>query len=283
MDNSPLVSIVIPSYNYERFVGEAIESALRQTHDAVEVIVADDGSTDGSRAVISAFGTRIKTVFQDNLGLPSARNSGIRLAGGEYLLFLDADDWLLPGAAADLLEGFALFPEAGIVFGNAQLTDEQGREIGRHRSGAGRVSYRDMLQGNPILVSEALVRRSILARTGPFDPDLRQCEDYDLWLKASRLFPIVHLDRTVTRIRHHPRQLSKDRTQQLKWELRVKESLADPSAEMRRALGNLHHRLAYEYRRLRDRRNWRRHALRAIRYTPAYWKNWAYFLLSFLD
>jgi glycosyltransferase involved in cell wall biosynthesis len=283
MNNSPLVSVVIPSYNYERFVGEAIESALGQTHAAVEVIVVDDGSTDGSRAVISTFAARIKTVFQDNLGLPSARNSGIRMAGGEYLLFLDADDWLLPGAVADLLGGFALFPEAGIVFGDAELTDEKGREIGRHRCGTGRVSYRDMLHGNPILVSEALMRRSSLARTGPFNPALRQCEDYDLWLRASRLFPIIHLDRAVTRIRHHPRQLSGDRARQLEWELRVKASLADPSVEMRRALGNLHHRLAYEYRRLRDRRSWRRHALQGIRYTPAYWKNWVYLLLSFFD
>ena len=281
MNNFPLVSIVIPSYNYERFVGEAIESALRQTYAAVEVIVVDDGSTDGSRAVISSFGARIKAVFQENLGLPSARNSGIRLAGGEYLLFLDADDWLSPGAAADLLEGFVLFPEAGIVFGDAELTDEKGRGIGRHSSGTERVLYRDMLRGNPILVSEALVRRSILARTGPFDPGLQQCEDYDLWLRASRLFPIHHLDRTVTRIRHHPQQLSQDLAQQLKWELRVKESLADTSVEMRRALGNLHHRLAYEYRRLGDRRSWRRHALLAIRFTPAFWKNWVYLLLSF--
>ena len=281
MNNSPLVSIIIPSYNYERFVGEAIESALRQTHTAVEVIVVDDGSTDGSRAVITSFGTRIKKVFQENLGLPSARNSGIRTAGGEYLLFLDADDWLLPGAAADLLQGFSLFPEAGVVFGNATLTDEDGRELGRHSAGTGGVSYQDLLCGNPILVSEALVRKSILASSGLFNPDLRQCEDYDLWLRISRAFPIIHLDRTVTRIRHHSRQLSQDRAQQLKWELRVKESLADPSADMRRALGNLHHRLAYEYRRLGDRWNWRRHALQAIRYTPAYWKNWVYLLLSF--
>jgi glycosyltransferase involved in cell wall biosynthesis len=281
MDNSPLVSIVIPSYNYDRFLGEAIESALRQTHAPVEVVVVDDGSTDGSRAVISSFGARIKTVLQDNLGLPSARNSGIREAGGEYLLFLDADDGLLPGAAADLLEGFALRPEAGIVFGDAVWMDEKGREIGRHGSGPECVSYRDMLRGNPILVSEALVRRSILTQTGLFDPGLRQCEDYDLWLRASRLFPIIHLGRTVTRIRRHPQQLSQDRARQLMWELRVKESLTDPSVEMRRALGNLHHRLAYEYRRLGDRRNWRRHALQAIRFTPAFWKNWVYLLLSF--
>ena len=121
-----------------------------------------------------------------------------------------------------------------------------------------------------------------IVRAGEMRRSIEQTAVFESPSAGYTVGAIRGLDRTVTRIRHHPRQLSKDRAQQLKWELRVKESLADPSLEMRRALGNLHHRLAYEYRRLGDRRSWRRHALQAIRFTPAFWNNWVYLLLSFL-
>jgi glycosyltransferase involved in cell wall biosynthesis len=95
-----LVSIVINNFNYARFLGEAIESALRQTHPDVEVVVVDDGSTDHSRDVITAFDRRVRPVLQENGGQASAFNSGYSVASGDVVLFLDADDVLLPGAAA---------------------------------------------------------------------------------------------------------------------------------------------------------------------------------------
>ena len=94
------VSIVIPNYNYGRFLGEAIDSALAQTHPLVEVIVVDDGSTDGSRAVIEGYGDRVTAIFQANAGQARACEAGFRRSRQPIVLFLDADDRLLPDAAA---------------------------------------------------------------------------------------------------------------------------------------------------------------------------------------
>src|SRR3954463_8415699 len=102
---SPLVSIIIPCFNAERYVGDAIRSALAQTYDSIEVIVIDDGSTDGSLKVIKSFGDAVRIESQPNAGACAARNHGIDLARGEYVQFLDADDLLHPEKIARQMEG----------------------------------------------------------------------------------------------------------------------------------------------------------------------------------
>src|SRR5215207_9090962 len=107
MTEPVLVSIVVSSYNYARFLGEAIDSALNQTWTPTEVIVVDDGSTDDSRGVIRSYGDRVRSVFKQNGGMASTQNAGFAASHGEVLIFLDADDLLLPTAvenAAKLLE-----------------------------------------------------------------------------------------------------------------------------------------------------------------------------------
>lgn len=99
------VSIVVNNFNYARFLGEAIESALSQTHSDVEVVVVDDGSTDRSRDVIATFEGRVRAVLQDNRGQAGAFNAGYRVTSGDVVMFLDADDVLLPGAAAAAAHG----------------------------------------------------------------------------------------------------------------------------------------------------------------------------------
>src|SRR5690242_14754403 len=89
---SPLVSVVIPAYNYGRFVGEAVDSVLAQSYPHVETIVVDDGSQDDTRERLAHYGNRIRYIYQQNQGLPAARNTGIRHSSGELIAFLDADD-----------------------------------------------------------------------------------------------------------------------------------------------------------------------------------------------
>jgi len=105
--NAPLVSIVVNNFNYGRFVGEAIDSALRQTHPRCEVVVVDDGSTDDSRSVIERFGSRVVPLFQANGGQGAAMNAGFALSRGDVVMFLDSDDVLEPHAVARALELFA--------------------------------------------------------------------------------------------------------------------------------------------------------------------------------
>ncbi|MBK8909688.1 MAG: glycosyltransferase [Rhodospirillales bacterium] len=128
----PLVSIIIPCWNAEAFVGEAIDSALAQTYRNAEVIVIDDGSTDGSLEVIKSYGDRIRWETGPNRGAPAARNRGLALAAGAYVLFLDADDLLLPPAIqalfAALIEG-----RGDASYGNVQLVDADTKYIGERR------------------------------------------------------------------------------------------------------------------------------------------------------
>ena len=94
MESDPVISVVIPNFNYRRFVAEAVESVFQQGGSGWEVIVVDDGSTDGSREVLSGFGEKIRLILQENRGPAAARNRGATQARGEYLLFLDSDDLL---------------------------------------------------------------------------------------------------------------------------------------------------------------------------------------------
>jgi len=284
MADLPLVSVVIPNYNYQRYLGKAIDSALGQGYPRLEVVVVDDGSTDGSRAVISAYDDRVRPCFQENCGLPAARNRGIERAEGKFLLFLDADDWLLPGGVAALVEGFARFPEAGLVFGDVEFTGDDDHVFARSEYAGERVPFDLLLRENPILVGGTLVRRSALAAVGLFNPAFRQCEDYDLWLRLALGHPICHVARTVARIRSHSEQLSGNVVRQLQWELRIKQALAASVRRpgMRRALGNVHHRLAYEYKEIGDFAGLRAHSLAAVGDYPWRAKYWLYLGASLL-
>ncbi len=126
--NAPLVSIVINNFNYGRFVAEAIESALAQTHPHCEVVVVDDGSTDDSRSVIERFGSRVVPLFQANGGQGAAMNAGFALSRGEIVMFLDSDDVLEPNAVARAVELFA--PGVDRVQFALRFVDENGAPLG---------------------------------------------------------------------------------------------------------------------------------------------------------
>ncbi len=125
-----LVSIVIDNYNYGRFLPEAIESALRQTHHPVEVIVVDDGSTDHSRDIIRRYDDRVVSIFKDNGGQASALNAGFARSHGDIVIFLDADDVLLPDTAQRVVETFRANETLAKVQYRMEVIDAQGRRTG---------------------------------------------------------------------------------------------------------------------------------------------------------
>ncbi len=127
---SQLVSIVVNNYNYGRFLGEAIDSALAQTHSQVEVVVVDDGSTDDSRDIISSYGERIVSVFKENGGQASAFNAGFAGCNGDVVIFLDADDMLLPDTAGRVAAAFAHQPKLSKVQFRLELIDANGTPTG---------------------------------------------------------------------------------------------------------------------------------------------------------
>jgi glycosyltransferase involved in cell wall biosynthesis len=129
-DQLPLVSIIIDNYNYERFVAQAIESALQQTYSKVEVIVVDDGSTDCSREIIERYEGHITAVLKENGGQASALNTGFAVCNGEIVVFLDADDLLLPSMVNDIVDVFLSRPEIIRVQYRMEVIDAEGHRTG---------------------------------------------------------------------------------------------------------------------------------------------------------
>lgn len=186
MQNEPsVVSVVIPCYNAERLVGEAIRSALDQAHREIEVIVIDDGSTDGSLDVIRSFGDRIRWETGPNRGAAAARNRGIELARGEFVQFLDADDLLLPAKIGRQLPE-ALAHPAEVIFCEGETVDPQTREEEI------RFRYNDPEEDSVLFVLRTFVatpaplhwKRNLQA-VGGFTEGLPNSQEFDLHLRMA--------------------------------------------------------------------------------------------------
>jgi glycosyltransferase involved in cell wall biosynthesis len=185
---NPTCSVVIPAYNVERYVAEALESVLAQTYQDVEIVVVNDGSTDGTAGVIDRYRDRVVYVEQANRGLAGARNAGLAVASGGLIALLDADDVWLPERLERCAALFAERPEVGFLTTDAWLLDD---EIPTQKLFYGDFLPREfpedtllarMIQDNVFFVS-VLARRELYDRHGSFDESLRRSEDYDMWLR----------------------------------------------------------------------------------------------------
>jgi len=187
------VSVVIPAKNVAAYVGETIVSALAQG-EVTEVIVVDDGSTDNTISIVRAIrDPRLRLMTNDSAGVSAARNLGARHASGEWLLFLDADDRMRPGAVAALLAAARGAPRAVLVYGDYNTIDSEGRQIGRRdllkgrRKPSGDVLTR-LAAGNFIVNGGiALARAEAFRAIGGFDTSLRYCEDWHCWCRLAAI------------------------------------------------------------------------------------------------
>jgi glycosyltransferase involved in cell wall biosynthesis len=200
-------SVVIPCYNTGQFVAEAIRSAWDQTSPPLEVIVIDDGSTDNSAAFAEAAGARV--VRQANGGLACARNTGLAEAKGDFILFLDADDRLLPGAIEAHLRCFEQWPDAAMVHGSNYLIDPNGDVIGTNAQAPCAYSWRDVLFGVTPTCSQAMFRQESVVSAGGFDAKVPYGEDVDLYLRLCSLAGGVCHGEFVADYRKHPGQMTK--------------------------------------------------------------------------
>ena len=179
------LSVVIPAYNVEGFIGEAIRSVIDQSESPDEIVVVDDGSTDGTAGIAESF-EEVRVVRKSNGGLASARNAGAKSSTGELIFFLDADDALLPGGLAIARRELARHPDAGILIPNFELWRD-GRHIGFGwpPSSTRVLSERDVpsLIRRNWLLSQSLMTRKVWD-TVRYREELRQAEDLDFWLRA---------------------------------------------------------------------------------------------------
>jgi glycosyltransferase involved in cell wall biosynthesis len=203
----PLVSVVIPCYNQAQFLGEAIESVLAQTYADCELLVVNDGSTDTTLDTAARYPT-VCCISQANQGVSAARNAGFQASRGDYLVFLDADDRLLPDALAIGARALDDYPACGFAYGNAVVIAKDGRRtIPRLRHISERQDpYLALLYSNAVHTPGVVMyRRDLFEDVGGFDLDLRLsgAEDLELNLRLTRLSPVICHGRIVLEYRVH--------------------------------------------------------------------------------
>ncbi|MCI0668662.1 MAG: glycosyltransferase family 2 protein [Methylococcaceae bacterium] len=201
---------MIPTFNRVVELRRALESVLRQTRPADEIIVVDDGSTDGTRNRIGCDFPAVKVLFQENRGVSSARNLGIAASCGAWIAFLDSDDAWLPGKLDIQLKELALHPEYKICHCD-EIWIRSGVRVNpmkKHRKRGGWI-FAHCLPICAISPSAAVLHRSVLDSVGLFDESLAACEDYDLWLRITSRYPVLYIDRPlIIKTGGHADQLS---------------------------------------------------------------------------
>ena len=189
MTDIPLVSVITPAYNVDWCVARAIDSVQAQSFRDFEHIVINDGSTDDTRQVLASYGEAIRVIDQENSGMSVARNAGIRAARGEYVAFLDADDWWLPGKLARQVALMRCSPELGFCSTAARVEDSRGELLNLWccRDMGANVLEALFLENAAIAggCSAVMVRKGLFDRIGLFDEGLKGFEDPDLWIRLA--------------------------------------------------------------------------------------------------
>ncbi|WP_028962162.1 glycosyltransferase family 2 protein [Sulfobacillus thermosulfidooxidans] len=203
-----LVSVVIPAYNAESTIVEALESVYQQSHKNLEVIVVDDGSTDLTRQIIERQFPQVILRANHNQGPSQARNTGIDMAHGEWIAFLDADDVWHPEKIAQQLDVAHTDPEIGLVASD-WIRDAHFMDVPRALP-VSEVRYHDLLILNRFQTSTVLVKRSIVQSLQGFDRRVDGAEDWDLWLRVAQVARVVKIDWPLVMYRDVPTGYSKD-------------------------------------------------------------------------
>ncbi len=211
VNGPPLVSVVVPCFNQARFLTDALASVARQTYAHREVVVVDDGSTDDPGGIAAGF-PGVRCFRQDNRGTAMARNRGFRESRGAYVVFLDADDCLLPDALAAGVAGFEQHQEAGLIYGHVRLLSDDGTVCGcPPQSAVPQDHYRELLRGNYIWTPGAVMyRRAVIDAVGGFDARAGGSADFDLNIRIARQWPIHCHGQLVLEYREHPESQSSD-------------------------------------------------------------------------
>ena len=207
----PQVSVVIPVWNGERYLREAIESVRSQNVDGLEIILVDDGSTDATGAILQDYShdCRIRVHRQTNQGLVAALNVGLRIAQAKYIARLDADDVCMPGRLAAQLRYLEGHPAVLAVGGAIEMIDERGRSKGRRAYPVGQVAATSgMLKGCTLAHPAVMMRKDAVQKAGGYRAVFTHAEDYDLWLRLIERGPVDNLAGILIKYRIHPESVT---------------------------------------------------------------------------
>jgi teichuronic acid biosynthesis glycosyltransferase TuaG len=206
-----LVSVVIPVYNHQEFVGDAIESVLAQNYNSLEVLVVDDGSTDNTATVVRNFGNRVRYFYKNNGGTSSALNVGIKCARGTHVCWLSSDDMFLPTKIQKQIKLFENHPGLGMVYTDWYETDEQANIKKLFRSPdllTRNQAALTLLKGNCINGSTVMIKSDCFKKVGYFKENYLQAHDHEMWLRLCRYFRFGHIPEPLLLYRRHHKNLS---------------------------------------------------------------------------
>lgn len=228
--STPVVSVVVTTYNQCRYIRETLDSVFRQSYQDYEVIVVDDGSTDDTPSTIEKLQDRVRYVRQHNQGPAGSRNTGVRLARGELVAFLDGDDLWEPPKLEAQVAAAASNPGSGLIATEGVQFSEDGvmngslvapRIRGRLRVGSTLTisCYQDLVPGSVLsTTSQVMIPRAVLDRVGASDPSFTIASDWDLYLRIAELYEFTFLAQRLIRWRYLPTSISGPaHLRQLRW------------------------------------------------------------------
>ncbi|MFH1858088.1 MAG: glycosyltransferase [Candidatus Omnitrophota bacterium] len=211
--------MILPTYNRAHFLSRAIESVRAQTFSDWELLVMDNGSTDGTVDLIRQFqekDTRVRFLKETQKGASYARNLGLKEAVGKLFAFLDDDDEWLPEKLSRQVAFFKSHPATSLLYTHAYMKDGGGILMGLKPSGKPAMRFEDLLEENTIPLLTVMVKRECIEKVGGFDPTIPIGEDYDLWLRISKEFPIGFLQESLAVYYRHGQNMSTQRMERYK-------------------------------------------------------------------
>lgn len=272
----PLVSVIIPNFNYARYLPVAIDSVLAQTYPKFEIIVIDDGSSDDSEAVLQSYGDRVRWVSQQNQGVSAARNLGVQETRGELLAFLDADDCWFPAKLEKQLQRF-LDDDVGLVHCGVEEIDSEGNHLRFSLEGQeGWVATELLLFKRAVILgggSGQMVWRSEFEAVGGFDTSLSTSADWDFFYRLATRKRVGFIPTPLVKYRVHGTNMhtnirAMEHDMLIGYEKAFSCNTAARSELRRRCYGNLHMMLAGSFFRAGQTTDFARHALKSLWLTP---------------
>ncbi len=275
------VSVIIPTFNRQEVVGQAVQSVLAQTYTDYEVLVVDDGSTDDTEQVLHTWHSSIRYIKKANGGPASARNEGLRHASSDYVAFLDSDDLWEPTFLQTGMSFFSNNHDLGL-FTTAHWVEPE--RLHRPRVKHARLEgdlYSLLFQKNFITTSAVLVKRGCFETIGGFNEKLEQAEDYDMWLRIARRYPMVFLNQPLCRWRSHSSNVSRHELQRRVCVQRVIQANYDPARISQKIWKLRQSRIWVSLGRAYLQQSYKTKAHQcfreAIRLTPLRFRPWRYF------